>query len=751
MFLRNLIFISSTLSASFSSFAEQAPSRKQFDLVHTEQQITVDGILDEDVWASATKMELLYDITHEETRPASVKTEMFIYEDGKSLNIAIKAYDPNPELIRASLRDRDQIWLDDNVGIIIDTFNDERSGFEFFANPLGAQADQTMTDTNGWNEDSSWDAIWSSAGKVTDEGYIVEMSIPFSSLRFPDSDGELIWNISGWRNYPRDIKSRLATYKRDRNIKCSLCQFVQLKGFKNVKAGRNLQITPTITASRVDEKEVALGDWTEGGVEVDPGLDIRWGVTQDMVLNATLNPDFSQVEADSGQLDINTTNALYYREKRPFFLDGSTYFKTSRLNLVHTRNIADPDYGVKLTGKTSDHSYGLIVADDKNTSFLMPGKSSSDVATLEQESKIAIARYKVDVGERSDIGVLMTNRSSDDYKNTVLSVDGNYGLSDVDSIRYQVAKSETKNPEAIQDEYEDDNGNAIAENQNGEAYSLAFNRRTKDYHLVASYDNRGADFRADMGFVTKVNFERVVLGGGQKWYGKPEDVINQWGYSTDWDKTFDQGGNMIEEEFEIFGWVEGAKQSFSEVGLVQRERLYDGQYFDEQQAMMFAKFTPFAGFQVRAFTKAGKQIDYDNTRLGDVFILEPEISWDINEHLHLNLSHEYSHLDVDDNRLYSANLTDLRLGYQFDMRSMLKLVVQYTKVKRNLAMYLDKSDLPDEVSRGFSTQLIYSYKINPQTLFFVGYSDGGDQENDFNKLERNQRAVFTKFSYAWQM
>jgi len=757
MFLRYALLmcttaICTTAVTSFSLHAEQLSKRKLSQLVHTDEQITVDGSLDEDVWKNATKMELLYDITHGEPQAAKIKTEMFLFENGDSLNIAIKAYDPNPELIRASLRDRDALWLDDNVGVIIDTFNDERSGVEFFVNPLGAQAEMTMTDTNGWNEDSSWDAIWDSAGKLTNYGYVVEMSIPFSSLRFPDSEQELLWNIAGWRNHPRDIKSRLATFKRDRNIKCNLCQFGQIKGFKDIKPSNNLQITPTVTSSRSDERETALGDWTSGDIDVDPGLDLRWGVTQDIVLNATLNPDFSQVEADSGQLDVNTTNALYYREKRPFFLDGSTYFKSSRLNLVHTRNIADPDYGVKLTGKSGDHSYGFIVADDKNTSFLMPGKSSSDVATIDQESRVAVGRYKIDVGERNNVGVLMTHRDGEDYSNTVFSVDGNYWLSDIDSVRYQIARSETTNPTYIQEEYTDDNDKAIAAEQSDNAYSVRYNRNTKNYRLIAAYDSRADDFRADMGFVSKVNFERVVIGGGQRWYGDPDDTINQWGYSTDWDKSYDHDGNMIEEEFEFFAWMEGSKQLFSEVGVVARERLYDGQYFNEKQAMAFAKFTPKAGLQVEGFIRLGKQIDFTNSRLGDVYIFEPEVSWDINKHLHVDLSHEYNRLNIDGDELYTANLTDFRMSYQFNMRSKLKLVFQYSKVERNLNLYtVEADDLPDAVSRDFSTQLIYSYKINPQTLFYIGYSDGGDQENEFNKLERNQRTVFSKFSYAWQI
>jgi hypothetical protein len=219
-------------------------------LAEINQSISVDGVLDEESWKSATKMDLAYENNPGEGIPSPVKTEVYFYHDAKSLYVAFKAYDPDPSKIRASLRDRDALWADDNVGIIIDTFNDERGAFEFFVNPLGAQADMKMDDTDGWDEDDSWDAIWDSAGRITDFGYVVEMSIPFSSLRFPENNGEKIWNIAGWRNYPRDVRIQMATYKRDRNIKCNLCQFQQIVGLKDIKSGNNFQLTPTLTISK---------------------------------------------------------------------------------------------------------------------------------------------------------------------------------------------------------------------------------------------------------------------------------------------------------------------------------------------------------------------------------------------------------------------------------------------------------------------------------------------------------------------
>jgi len=721
----------------------------QYQLSHQKKEIQVDGVMDEAHWQNATRIDLNFENKPGEGLPAPVKTEAYLYEDGENLYVAIKAYDPDPSKIRASLRDRDALWQDDNVGIILDTFNDSRSAYEFFVNPLGAQADMRMSDLNGWDEDASWDTIWDSAGKITDFGYLVEMSIPFNALRFPQSQGELTWNIAAWRNYPREVKIQTANVKLDRNIKCNLCQFDQLIGLKTITPSNNFQITPTLTLSRSDEKEDVPGQWQSGSVENEPGLDMRWGITQDMVLNATINPDFSQVESDAGQLEVNSTYSLFFPEKRPFFLDGASYFDTSRFNFVHTRNIADPDVGIKLTGKSNEHTYGFMLANDNNTSFLMPGNEGSDLATLDQKSEVMIGRYKMDVGERNNLGMLATVRQSDDYNNTLMSVDGNYWVNETDNISYQFAHAQTDNTEYLQTEYE------VDESQKGNALSLNYVRETRDYNLKAGYTSVTEDFRADLGFQSRVDFQKLVLGGRRTWYGEEGDSLTQWGYFGDWDKTLDQDGKMIEQEIEIHGNIQGQMQFYSNFGVVTRERLYRDKYFDETQAMAYAEFVPFSGVEFGIFTRFGKQIDYANTRLGDVVIIEPRVNWDVNQHFRVDFNHNYSQLDVDGDRLFTANLSDIRIAYQFNLNSILKFVVQYSDIKRDKSLYIESEDLDlediNERSKNFSSQLVYSYKVNPQTLFYLGYSDSGYQDDDLQKVERDQRTLFTKFSYAWQL
>ena len=721
-----------------------------YQLPHIAEQAKIDGDLSDSMWQNAVKMELKYENNPGHGTPADQKTELWLYENGDSLYVAIKAYDSDPSKIRASFRDRDALWDDDNVGIIIDTFNDERSGYEFFVNPLGAQADMRMDDSNGWNEDSSWDAIWDSAGKITDFGYVVEMAIPFSALRFTDSDEALTWTIAGWRNFPRDIRKQYATFHQDKNIKCNLCQMDKLEGMDNLKPSRNLQFTPTLTISKSDVKDTVPGPWDNGDVKNEIGTDIRWGITQDIVLNATLNPDFSQVEADASQLDINNTFSLFYREKRPFFLDGASYFDSERFNFVHTRNIADPDYGVKVTGKTNGHSYGVLAANDNNTSFLIPGSQGSDVATLDKSSQVFVGKYKQDVGERSQVGGLVTNRKADGYNSTLLSVDGSYSISETDTITYNLAGSDTENTDDVVDEFE------VKQEQKDMAVAVGFNRDTKHYGLRASYTNVGDDFRADVGFMGKVDYERIVIGGDQTWYGDEDDLLTRWGYFGDWDKTYAQDGTMLEEEIEIHGNLQGQKQFHTNFGIVHRNRYYNGNYYKETQPMMYAQITPVSGLRVSNFFRLGKQIDFANDRLGDILLLEPSVSWDANRHVKLQVSYNYNKLDVKGGELFAANQVDFRATYQFDMRSNLKFVLQYTDINRNPELYIleedeTEDDRPDNNEKYFSSQLIYSYKVNPQTLFYLGYSGGGFQDDELDKIEKDKRVAFAKFSYAWQL
>ena len=731
LFIFNLIFN-----------AHASITKQHFELAHQSADINLDGQLTEAEWLNATHIPLIYQNEPNERGTPPVKTDAYLFEDGEYLYVAFKAYDPDPSKIRAALRDRDDLWADDNVALMIDTFNDERTGYEFYVNPLGAQGDMRMTDINGWVEDDSWNAIWDSAAIITTEGYFVEMRIPFTALRFPKNQQAQTWSIAVWRNYPRDVLYQTSNVGFDWNIVCSLCQFDKITGLENVTPSRNLQLTPTFTALRHDEKPSLPRDWQEGDIDNELGLDIRWGITQDAVLNATVNPDFSTVEADSPQLDINTNYSLFYAERRAFFLDGASFFDNNHFDLVYTRNIADPDIGIKLTGKTDEHSYGLMLSDDKNTSLIIPSNQGSLLVNLKDESKVAIGSYQLDIGNQNSLGLMATHRETDDYQNSVLSLGGSYWFNQTDSVQYQLTHSNTLNSEFLQNAFH------LDEQQTDTAYKVEFYRENRDYELFASVEEVGEDFRADLGFVTKSDYKKYQIGGGQTWYGDEESLLTSWEYETDWDKTYAQNGDTLEEEVELSVLLKSQLQSYLRVGLINRDEFYFNDFFLQNIAYIQAGLSPTKDLKVTLYSSLGNKIDYTNAQLGDSFEFEPAITWDVSDHLQLILSHQYSQLETDNQRVFTANVTDLRAYYKFNMRSMLKLIVQFEDIDREQAAYYYPVH---KRNREYGSQLVYSYKINSQTLFYLGYSDAGYQDDSLRHLEKDQRTFFTKFSYAWQM
>ena len=716
-----------------------AQPQSAFGISRVSSAPRIDGQIDQGEWELATRILINIETNPNDNVPAEVGAEALLMEDGEVLYVAFIAQDPEPERIRAFYRDRDTLWNDDWVGIILDTFNDERRAFEFFSNPFGVQADAIQDDINN-EEDRSWNAIWDSAGQINDNGYVVEMAIPVKQLRFTPSEGDQTWGIDLVRYYPRDRNTRIANNPRSRDISCYICQISKADGFANLPTSRNLQVIPTLTSSAVENRNPAGGGWERESIDPEASLDVRWGISQDLYLNATLNPDFSQVEADSAQLDINNTFSLFFPERRTFFLDGADYFDTFE-RLVHTRNIADPDYGAKVTGKSGGHTYALLTANDVNTSFLIPRSLGSSVASLgDVESKVAIGRYRFDIFENSTIGALITDRSADGYNNTVSSIDAVLRPSDRDAISIQTMHSSSDYPTLIQNRY----GQAGSLRDTSHRLEYRHNDRRWDWRL--GYTDMGDDFRADLGFVNRVDFKFVVATVGHTWFGEQGDFFNRIRIALDYDRTEDQSGLQLEEEFEVFVNMNGPKQSFFNGLFGGSETYWNGKYFDEQFNQMVIGFTPRANLRLSTLIRVEDIVDFANTRIGHSKRFGPSINYRWGKHLELDLDHTLQQFDVDGGRLFTANLTDLKTTYQFSARSFLRFTLQYTDNKRNQELYLSPVQAR---SKQLTTQLLYSYRVSAATRFFIGYSDAGFQNDTYDSIEKTNRTIFAKFSYAW--
>ena len=716
--------------------AQTAPD---FNIPRITNPPTIDGVVEANEWKEATRIPVNIEVEPGDNLEAQVFAEALLMENGEALYIAYIAEDPEPNQIRGFYQDRDTGWNGDWIGITLDTFNDERRAFGFYVNPLGVQMDSIHDDVNQ-REDESWNGIWDSVGQITENGYTVEVSIPLKQLRFAETDSIQTWGVEILRQYPRDRVTMISSQEMDRDVSCYLCQISKMQGFDDLEPTRNLEIIPTVTALSIENRDPIIDDWEREDFDPEGSLDVRWGITQDIYLNATINPDFSQVEADSTRLDVNNTFSLFFPERRTFFLDGADYFDTYE-NLVHTRNIASPEYGLKLTGKTGDHTYGVVAANDETTSFIIPKSLSSRIASIkDMKSKVAIGRYRMDLFENSTIGALVTDRRGSGYNNTVVSIDASLRPTDSDTISIQSMYSSSDYPLMIQDQYSQES--SISDHSHVIEYQ--HNDRRWDWRL--GYYDWGDDFRADLGFINRVDFKHIVATVGHTWRWDGDGFFSRIRFAADYDRTEDQSGLRLEEETEFFLNMDGPKQSYLNGLFGGSETYWNGKYFDEQFNMINVGFSPTPNLTISSLIRYEDVVDFANTRLGYSKRWGPRIRYRFGRHFLLDVEHQFQDFESDREHLFSANLTDVRATYQFDTRSFLRLTIQYTDRERNQDNYL----YPIEGrSRDLGAQLLYSYKVNAATRFFFGYSDSGFQNDDYNSIEYTNRTFFAKFSYAW--
>ncbi|HEX6199437.1 MAG TPA: DUF5916 domain-containing protein, partial [Thermoanaerobaculia bacterium] len=451
--------LSSVLSLGALCFSPavgaDAPDRPSHEVSPATSGIQVDAVLDEPAWEAAAEVPLTHEWFPGDNTAPPVETVCLVTFDEETLYVAFRASDPEPGRIRARLAERDTPFEDDTVGFLLDTFDDRRRAFQLRINPLGVQMDALTSDVDG-SEDWSWDAIWASAGRITAEGYVVEVAVPLRQLRFPravagpEADVPQTWGFLATRDYPRSVRHRLYSAPNDRSLNCFVCQSHPLTGFRGIETGRNLELDPTLTASRADRREgFPDGPLRSGDEEAEAGLTASWGITPSLTLGAAVNPDFSQVEADAAQLDVNERFALFFPERRPFFLEGTDYFATP-FPVVFTRTIADPSFGARLTGKEGPHAFGALVAEDRINNLIFPGYEGSSQASLDEDVRTAVLRYRRDVGATSTLGVLYTGRDGGSgYGNQVAGLDGTVRPTDSDVIRFQALGSRTEYPRAL--------------------------------------------------------------------------------------------------------------------------------------------------------------------------------------------------------------------------------------------------------------------------------------------------------------
>jgi hypothetical protein len=527
-----------------------------------------------------------------------------------------------------------------------------------------------------------------------------------------------------------------------------VCQFASLRGFANTNPGRHLEINPTLIASLSSSREALDSPGFSAQEEdFDPGLTTNWGITPNLSLGATINPDFSQVEADVAQLNVNNPFELFFEETRPFFLEGADLFDTP-LRIIHSRTIADPDFGLRLTGKQGPHGIGLFTARDAKTNFILPGSQFSIATNLDQESTATALRYRYDLGERSVIGVLATDRQGKGYSNRVAGADALLLLSKSNNIRLQILGSRTRYPQQLIDQVKHDVGLQLPDEEIEDlAYGISYSHQSRGWLVSARHIDTGESFRADLGFIPTVDRRNLDFEVERTWWGETGSRWSKMSLGAEWNREKDHAGQELRQGYKSIYRFEGPWQSSGAFSYERRNRFFSGQMFEENERQAFFSMVPSGSFSLSLFVTEGNNIDFVNVQAGDSLHVETAVGLDLGQHFRAQLSHTFDRPDVAAGRLFTADLVESRLIYQVNTRAFVRLITQYTDIRRDPTLY--PSGYADRRPKEFLlNQLLFSYTINPRTVLFLGYSDNHLATKRIDLTQQN-RALFLKIGYAW--
>jgi hypothetical protein len=707
--------------------------------------IVIDGNLTDAGWQGATKVTTWYETNPGDNVEPQVKNVGYLAYDEKFLYAAFEFADPAPGMIRAPYGDRDNVpSTTDYGGIILDTQGEAGRAILFLANPRGIQYDANTDDSSG--EDSSPDYFWDSVSRITPEGWVLEMRVPFTSLRYRKADPQK-WNIMLYRNRPRDFRYQYFSTKLPRGGNCFICRSNPLTGLSGLPSGGHLVVAPYATASQDAFPRDGEGTPLENeSVEADGGLDVKWTPGVNTAIDATLNPDFSQIESDVAQIGANERFALFFPEKRPFFLEGIELFSTP-IQAVYTRTITSPRWGARATGKIGHTAYTALVADDRGGgSVILPGPNSSDLADQEFRSIVAVGRVRHELGS-SFLSFLATDREiRGGAYNRVFGPDFRWSPSDKDTITGQLLFSSSRTPNRPELATEWD-GRKLADH----AGKIWWNHSTNTWDWYTQYNDYGDEFRADNGFLPQVGYRETYGEAGYTF--RPTGAVRRLRTYLIGDYQAQQDGALIFRQISPGIGMDAFLNSFVRLRMGFDKVRAGARTFDRTQLIYEIELSPSRVFnRVGINGNIGEQVDFDNSRPGDGATIVGFAVVRPTDHLELRFdgSRRWLNVDLEDGsnrRLFTASVARLRTQYTFTARAFLRVIGQYVETKRDPSIYTFEVDSREA---DFSGSVLLAYKINWQSVLFLGYGDTRTLDDD-DKLQKETRQLFLKISYAFQL
>lgn len=749
-------------------------------LPRLELEATVDGRLDEPAWSSAALLTGFSQFSPNDQVAAADSTHVYVWYSPTAIHFGIRAYDASGA--RATVAERDRIFTDDNVQILLGTFNDGRQATFFAVNALGAQADGVLVERGqeggsyrsaaGVREppDLSPDFVFESKGRLTDFGYEVEIRIPFKSLRYNAGDAQT-WALNVVRQTQRTgYEDTWAPAKR--SAASFLTQSGRLSGLTDLRRGVVLDVIPEVT-NRWQGAQAPDG-WDYDGQGAQFGATVRWGITNNLSLNGTANPDFSQVESDAGQIGFDPRLALFFPERRPFFLDGIEQFSVPN-RLIYTRRIVQPEAAVKLTGKAMGTDIGVLSAVDDVLGS----------ATGEHHPIVNLLRVQRDVGRQSRLGLVYTDRVDGDDWNRVGGLDGRIVWDDIYAVRFQGAVSGTRTAGA---------------SETGPLWDFRFNRDGRQLGLRYRITGIANDFDAQSGFINRVGIVNANLMNAWTIYGTQGAFFENFTSDVTLDGTWKYdafvGGDASQDRKLHLnfnsrlrgGWSAGASVLIESFGY--DPDIYAGYAVELPQPgggadtvafvgtprlpnldwVLRAATPEFSQFSANAFVLWGKDENFYEWSSGDIFFGDVGVTFRPVPQLRLDA--RYITLRVarhsDGSQVHKEQVARMVLQYQPTRSLFVRFIGQYGTDRTDSLRDDSRTDAPilirnpetgvyertaAQESRTFRGDVLLSYVPTPGTIVFLGYGNtmlARDALADA-ALRRDEDSFFLKLSYLFRM
>ncbi len=682
----------------------------------------LDGKLDDEVWKNATTVSGFKTFRPDFGMDMEYETEVYMAYDAENIYFAFKCYD-DPNLIKTSLSPRDRIQDDDWVCINLDSFNDSQTIYGFYVNPSGIQRD---TRSAGFREDEAVDFVWYSAGEINDEGYNVEVRIPFKSIRYANKNNLVKMGVVFERRVTRNSVN--ATYPPlDPALGDNfLIQMMDIQ-YEGIKKNKLVEVLPAVTFSKNSR--------TEEGVRVsdksvaDIGVTGKIGLTSDLVLDLTVNPDFSQVESDVGQVDDNQRFALFFPERRPFFQEGSENFNFSGGNgregirsIVNTRTITNPIFAAKLTGKIGDKNrISAIFAQDE-----MQEGSTDPYADFE------ILRYRRSFTNDSYLGGFFTRRSENGGSNSVAGADFNYRFAKNHTIEAYYMKVYDREFEApsMTTDY---------------ATAFSYGYSTRRIFIRARFNDNSENFTSDVGYVGRVGVTTFNIFAGPKIYFDSDFLqrIDNWISLT---RTYDKPGGLWEKSYYFNARLNLIRNSRFSVALNDKTEVFDGQVFNRDNLRVEAESQLNKRINLNLSYRFGKLIRYvSDPYSGYGKNITGQLNLQLSDKINTQWRYTFSDFYREDNREldFTRTLVRSRNTYQVNKFLFFRAIVEY-----------DSRD-PD-----IAADFLASFTLIPGTVVHIGYGSilnkmqWDDQLEDYvatkDRFESFRNGFFFKASYLFR-